>query len=106
MKIKSKFKEIDKKWIRWARGVNKNVSLASHVLYFSLFSFIGIIIYLLIYIFILPQKLPLGNTSAVNWLVLHQHSLILDYIRFAVFVTVIPLTIIGGWFVILWKKEK
>lgn len=106
MKLERRLKYLDDKWKRWANNVDKKTSLAEYFLHFCLFGIFGIAIFLFLYAFILPQALPLGKTSAVNWLVLHNHSIALDYIRFTTFVVVIPTTIVLGWLVSIWKKGK
>lgn len=105
-KIVNRFISFDKKWTKWAKKIDKKRNLATDFVSVLIFGVVGILFYLLIYFFVLPQSIPLPQTTAVNWFVVHNHSLLLDYIRFAVFVTVIPITIIAGWFIKLWKKGK
>lgn len=83
----------------------KEYGLYEQVTVFSVSLVFGCIIYFLCILFILPQSLPLPKTSAINWLVLHKHSLTVDYMRFALFVLIIPGSVIVGRYLFLWQKK-
>lgn len=65
----------------------------------------SILIFFLINSFVLPHNLPLPKTTVVNWFTVHNHSITLDYIRFALLCFITPLSILSGWFYVLWKRN-
>lgn len=83
----------------------KNVSMATHARYVLISLIAGVTIYILINIFFLPKTLPLPSTTAINWLVLHKHSMTLDYIIFGLFIAIIPTSIVVGWTILIWRKN-
>ena len=83
----------------------ERVTLLENILIISTSLCFGVVLFLLINQFVLPKSLPLPPTTDINWLTVHNHSLFLDYIRFGLFIVIIPLTIISGWFINLWRKK-
>ncbi len=84
----------------------EKVSLQENIFIICISLCCGIGLFLLINQFVLPKSLPLPPTSNINWLTVHNHSLFLDYIRFGLLSTIIPLATIGGWFITLWRKKQ
>ncbi len=88
--------------------MKKNVkehTLFRQAVVFSVSLLVGCIVYTLSIFYIVPQSLPVPKTSAINWLVLHKHSLTLDYIRFLLIVLLIPVTVLLGQYFFLWRKK-
>lgn len=94
-----------KDWDKKAKKINKNTKLEEHIVAVAVSFFLGLIIYALIYIFILPKSLPIPKTTAINWLVQHQHSIQLDYLRFVLFVLIVSACTIFGWMQLIWRKK-
>lgn len=84
----------------------KRKTLIYHIVAGSLSLFIGLIVFVLINSFLIPKTLPLPKTNAINWLVTHKHSITLDYIRFGLFIFIIPASIVIGWIVLIWRRKR
>lgn len=97
---------IDKQLRDRGKRIEKQVRLLDHVIVVLLSLSAGVIIFFYINTFFLPETLPLPETTAINWLVLNEHSMTLDYIRFGLFVLIISISIVTGWIMVIWKKNR
>jgi hypothetical protein len=103
---KSKISQIDKKWSAKAIRIRKTVSFGTHI-FVVLFSLsMGVIVFIFLNLFVLPASLPLPKTTAINWLVLNNHSMTLDYIRFVLFVLILQASTVIGWIIFIWKRKN
>ena len=98
------WKDIEKSWKIVAKKVVKEETLTDHVLGVLLSLCVGITFFIILNTYLLPKSLPLPKTTAINWLTLHNHSLTLDYIRFALFSLIVPGVTVFGW--IVWVLRK
>lgn len=106
VKRKIVWKSVEKNWVRQAERVSKQVTLTEHAVVVLLSLIAGVIFFLFLNTFLLPNTLPVPQTTAINWLVIHGHSLTLDYIRFGLFVCIIPISTVAGWYVLIWRKNS
>lgn len=98
--------KIDRQWEKKAKRIGKQATFQDHVIAVSLSFIAGVILFLLVSIFFLPKTLPIPETTAINWLVLNKHSMTLDYIRFGLFVLIILVSIVAGWIMLIWQKNR
>lgn len=89
-----------------AKRVDLDTQLIDHVWAVLLSLLVGIILFIFISGVFLPDRLPIPETTAINWLVLNRHSMTLDYIRFGLFVFIIPVSIVTGWIMLIWQKNR
>lgn len=66
---------------------------------------VGVVVFMSINFILLPQSMPLPETTAINWFTLHKHSMTLDYLRFVLFVITLQCSMIMGWILFIWKKN-
>lgn len=102
----NKWKIIDRQWKKMAKRIRSDNTLIDHIVAALVSFYFGITIYFLIYAYILPKTLPIPKTDAINWLTVHGHSMTLDYIRVGLLVFVIPSSIVLGWFLQIWKRDR
>ncbi len=102
---KTRWSKIKTSWRKRAREIER-VALKTHIVVLSFSLIIGILLFLLFNQLVLPHSLPLPKTTAINWFVLHKHSLTLDYIRFIFFIAILQVTMIIFWTLFIWKRRK
>jgi|GEM_PF-2686491 len=91
---------------RYSKKNKAQASLFKQTLVIVFSLVIGTVLFFLVNKFFIPYSLPIPQTTAINWLTVHRHSLLVDYLRVAAFVFCFVLSMLGGWFLFVWKKRQ